>query len=86
VGQTEFAFNGAVYPLRVAPLYQHLAGAIDLVTGRQLDFYSLQHATVLLCGFTGLFGCYLAAARLAPEHRWSACGFAILYLSCPGAL
>lgn len=86
VGQTEFAFNGAVYPLRVAPLYQHLAGAIDLVTGRQLDFYSLQHATVLICGFTGFFGCYLGAAKLLPEHRWFACAFAILYLSCPGAL
>ena len=36
VGQTDYAFNGAVYPLRVAPFYQHLAGILDLLTGRQL--------------------------------------------------
>ena len=34
-GQTEFAFNGAVYPLRVAPMYQHLGGLLDLLTGRR---------------------------------------------------
>ena len=39
-GQTEFAFNGAVYPLRVAPLYQHLGGVLDLLTGRQLGWFA----------------------------------------------
>jgi hypothetical protein len=86
VGQTEFAFNGAVYPLRVAPLYQHLAGVIDLFTGRQLGFFALQHATVIVCGFAGLFISYLTLIRLAPQQRWSACALAILYISCPGVL
>ncbi len=85
-GQTEYAFNGAVYPLRVAPLYQHLAGIIDLLTGRHLGFYALQHATVLVCGFAGLLAAYLAGVRLAPQQRWPACGFAVLYLGCPGVL
>lgn len=86
VGQTEFAFNGAVYPLRVAPLYQHLAGAIDLLTCRQLGFFALQHATVIVCGFAGLAISYLALIRLAPPQRWAACGLSILYVSCPGVL
>ena len=85
-GQTEYAFNGAVYPLRVAPLYQHLAGALDLLTGQSLGFITLQHLTVILCGVTGVFSSYFTLCRITPEKRWSAAGFAILYLSCPGIL
>lgn len=85
-GQTEYAFNGAVYPLRVAPLYQHLAGALDLLTGQSLGFITLQHLTVILCGVTGIYASYFTLSRIAPERRWSAAAFAILYLSCPGIL
>ncbi|HEY5078621.1 MAG TPA: hypothetical protein VII43_02195, partial [Opitutaceae bacterium] len=85
-GQTQFAFNGAVYPLRVAPMYQHLAGVLDLLTGRTLGFLALQHLTVIVCGFAGIYACYLTLCRIAPHRRWSAAGFAILYLSCPGLL
>jgi len=86
VGQTDYAFNGAVYPLRVAPLFQHLAGSIDLVTFRQLGFFALQHATVIVCGFAGLFASYLTLVGIAPSQRWAACGLAVLYVSCPGVL
>src|ERR1700690_350402 len=86
VGQTEFAFNGAVYPLRVAPMYQHLAGLLDLLTGRTLGFFALQHLTVIFCGVAGIYACYLTLVRISPERRWSAVGFAVLYLSCPGLL
>lgn len=86
VGQTDYAFNGAVYPLRVAPLYQHLAGLIDLLTARTLSFYALQHATVLVCGFGGLLSAYLTARRLGPDRPWQAVAAAVLYLSCPGVL
>jgi hypothetical protein len=85
-GQTEFAFNGAVYPLRVAPLYQHLAGLLDLLTGRTLGFIALQHLTVIVCGVAGIYASYLTLCRIAPGRRWSAAGFSILYLSCPGIL
>ncbi len=85
-GQTGFAFNGAVYPLRVAPMYQHLAGLIDLITGHARGFYTLQHLTVITCGFAGIYACYFTLRRLAPERPWSAVGFSVLYLSCPGVL
>ncbi|MFY9924909.1 MAG: hypothetical protein WAK51_10545, partial [Opitutaceae bacterium] len=85
-GQTEYAFNGAVYPLRVAPFYQHMAGALDLLTGQSLGFITLQHLTVILCGVTGIYASYFTLSRIAPERRWNAAGFAILYLSCPGIL
>jgi hypothetical protein len=86
VGQTEYAFNGAVYPLRVAPMYQHLAGLLDLLTFRSLGFFALQHLVVIVCGVAGILASYLTLIRIAPDHRWSAVGFAILYLSCPGLL
>jgi len=86
VGQTDFAFNGAVYPLRVAPLYQHLAGFIDLVTGRQLGFFALQHLCVLAIGYAGIFSCYFSLTRIDGGHRWPAAALAILYLGCPGLL
>lgn len=85
-GQSEFAFNGAVYPLRVAPMYQHLAGILDLLTCQSLGFFTIQHLTVVLCGVAGIFGCYLSLCRIAPDRRWSAVGFSVLYLSCPGLL
>jgi hypothetical protein len=69
IGQTDYAFNGAVYPLRVAPYYQHFAAAIDAVTGQRLDFVELQHATVVLSGFGGLLAVYLTGTWLAPGHR-----------------
>jgi hypothetical protein len=85
-GQTDFAFNGAVYPLRVAPLYQHLAAVLDLVTLHSLGVFALQHLTVIVCGAAGIFGSYWTLCWIAPSRRWSAACFAILYLSCPGVL
>jgi hypothetical protein len=86
VGQTEFAFNGAVYPLRVAPLYQHLGGLLDLLTGHHLGWFTLQHLTVIVCGVAGIFSCYFSLCAVARNHRWQAAAFATLYLSCPGLL
>ncbi len=85
-GQTVYAFNGAVYPLRVAPMYQHLAGLIDLLTGHARGVFTLQHLVVITCGVSGIYACYYTLRRLVPERPWGAVGFAVLYLSCPGLL
>jgi hypothetical protein len=86
VGQTEFAFNGAIYPLRVAPLYQHWGGTIDLLTGRTLSFFTLQNLIVLTVGVAGLGSAYICLRKLSPARPWRAVFLAILYVSCPGAL
>jgi hypothetical protein len=86
VGQTEWAWNGAVYPLRVAPLYQHLGAAIDFVTGRQLGFFALQHAIVSVSGSLGLVSAYLCLRSIDPASPWRSAVLAGLYLSCPGVL
>lgn len=86
VGQTEFAFNGAVSPLRFAPYLQHVTGLIDLLTGSWLPFWSLQNLTLLLSGLGGLFTCYFCIAAILPARRWTALALASLYAGCPAVL
>lgn len=47
VGATEFAFNGAVSPLRLAPWFQHAGALLDCLTGQSLAPFALKNA--LLC-------------------------------------
>lgn len=86
VGQTEYAFNGAVYPLRVAPMYQHVGGALDFITFHRLTFFELQHLIIITTGVAGLVSCYLCLRAVLPRNRWPAAMLATLYVSCPGAL
>jgi hypothetical protein len=86
VGQSEYAFNGAVIPLRFAPALQHFAGAVDLLTGRSLPFYTLQNMTLALCAFGGVFAAYFCVASILPRRRWTALVLAALYIGCPGIL
>src|SRR3954471_21111757 len=44
VGQSEFAFNGAVSPLRFAPWFQHAGGLLDLLTAHALHPVALKNA------------------------------------------
>lgn len=86
VGQSEFMFNGAVYPHRVAPYHQYLAGLIDLLTGRSLGFFALQHLTLIVTFVGGALAGYFTLTRLDPLRRWSAALLALLYVACPGVM
>jgi len=66
VGQSDFSFNGAVYPLRAAPYYQYFAGGLDLVTGRSLGFFALQHLTAIISFVAGIFAAYYSLVWVAP--------------------
>jgi hypothetical protein len=86
VGQSEYAFNGAVSPLRLAPGLQHLAGIVDLLTGQCLPFFTLQNLTLTFSGLAGGFSAYFCCAAILPKQRWTALALAALYLACPGVL
>ncbi|HEU5079610.1 MAG TPA: hypothetical protein VFT72_10360 [Opitutaceae bacterium] len=86
VGQTEHAFNGAVYPLRVAPLYQHVAAVIDWATFHRLTVFQIQHWTLISAGIGGLFSAYLCLCSIIGSDRWLAAILSALYLLCPGVL
>jgi hypothetical protein len=86
VGQSEFSFNGSIYPIRVAPYHQYLAGIIDLLTGRTLGFFALQHLTMILSVLGGAVSAYCTLVWLAPQRRGSALVLALLYVMCPGVM
>jgi hypothetical protein len=84
VGQSDYSFNGSIYPLRAAPYFQYLAGMLDLVTGRKLSFFALQHLTVIISFVAGAFTTYRALIWIAPKRTWTALVLALLYILCPG--
>lgn len=86
VGQSVFQFNGAIYPLRIAPAFHHLGALVDLLTGRTLGVFAVQNLMLVLCGVGALASAYACLAVLAPAQRWLTCALAILFISCPGVL
>lgn len=84
VGQSDFSFNGAIYPLRAAPYYQYLGGLLDLLARHRLGFFALQHLALILSYVAGALCAYGALIRIAPARRWTALALALLYVSCPG--
>lgn len=86
VGQTEYAFNGAVNPLRLAPWFQHAGALLDLLTCRRLDLIPLKNA--LLCLNLLMFAgtAYACLRQLRPERPNVACVLTLLLLASPAIL
>lgn len=63
VGQTEFAFNGRIHPLRTAPYLFYLAGALDALSLHKLTFWQLQNASLALSLIGAVAACYAALRR-----------------------
>lgn len=63
VGQTEYAFNGRIHPLRNAPYLFYLGGALDAVTFHQLTTWELQNLSVALSLWASVFVGYFALRR-----------------------
>jgi hypothetical protein len=86
VGEGPFAWNGGVHPFRTAPVYPMLAAAWYIVTLGKLGEFSLQNLTAITSALIGTLGFYVAAAKIMPNRKWAACGFALLYLAAPSWL
>jgi hypothetical protein len=86
VGQSIYAFNGAVLPHRLAPLLQHSAGLLDLLTGQQLTFATLLDIILFLAGSFGAISAWLCVKRVLPDAPWTSLALALLYISSPGVL
>ena len=85
-GQSIYAFNGAIHPLRTAPYLQYFAGLIDVLTGRHLSPVMLLHLTAILSFVAGSLVCYLSLVWISPGGRWRAAGLAAVYIWAPGVL
>lgn len=86
VGQSEFLFNGGIYPLRLAPLLQHYAMLADLLTLGTLQASAVLNLVLILTFLAGCAITYTMLASLIPDLRWGAAGLTMLYLGCPGVL
>jgi hypothetical protein len=86
VGQTPFAFNGRVHPLRDAPYLIYLAGAIDLLTGHHLGFPALQNLSLAFSLLASVFGTYAALRWGTRCPPWPAAFLACVYGSSAALL
>lgn len=86
VGQTTYAFNGNIHPLRTAPLFEYLGGGLDFLTLHTLPIFGLQNLILVMVAVLAAVGCYAALRRYAPDRPWEAAGLASLYVLCPGVL
>lgn len=85
-GQTEFAFNGRIHPLRTAPYLYYAAGLLDLITFRQLGFWSLQNLVLTLSLVGGALACFWSLRRATPATSATAATLAALYVFSPPVL
>src|SRR5208283_257902 len=69
-------FRAGVFPVFV--------GLLDLITGRRLGFFALEHLTAIASFLAGAFTAYGALVWIAPGRRWAALALALLYVTCPG--
>ena len=86
VGQSEYQFNGAINPLRLAPAYHYLGAFLDAATLRTLDPVALLNLLLVLAGAATAVISYFCLAALLPARRWLAFLVALLFLACPGVL
>lgn len=86
VGQTQFAFNGNIHPLRTAPYFAHLGGFLDLLTLRTLPPYALVNLAIVGSAGLGATGTYAALRVYSSKLPWVAVGLAVLYLLSPAFL
>jgi len=86
VGQSVYAFNGAINPLRFAPWYQYAGGFVDLLTALGLGFGALSNATLALTGLAAGASAYAGLRDVLPRRPGLACLLALLFLASPGVL
>jgi hypothetical protein len=86
VGQSPFAFNGAVSPIRYAPGFQYYGGMVDLLTAQALQPVSVKNLCLCLSAVGGAFSAYACLRPIVNERRWIACLLAILWIIGPGVL
>ncbi len=85
-GQTEYAFNGRIHPLRNAPYLYYLAAAIDAATLHRLEFWEIQNASLVLSFIAAAFACYAGLRWATDCPRGLALFLASSYVLSPALL
>lgn len=85
-GQTEYAFNGAVSPLRLAPMFQHEGGILFFLTGCSLGPLALKNAVVAFNAAAIVFAAYAAFRAMLPRRPDAALVLATVFATSPAVL
>ena len=86
IGQTEYAFNGAFFPLRIAPGFQHLGGIVDAITIHSLDYVAVKNLVLALNAIATGFSTYFCFRSILTTKPNLAAALALVYLLSPGLL
>ena len=86
LGQSEYAFNGAFFPLRIAPGFQHLGGIIDQLSLHSLDYIAVKNVAIALSSLASGFFSYFCLRAMSPSRPNLAIALALLYLFSPGLI
>ncbi len=82
-GQTKYAFNSRIHPLRNAPYLYYLCAAIDVATFHTLDYWELQNISLIISLFGALFGSYAGLRWAADCPKGLAAFLATIYALGP---
>ena len=86
VGQSAYAFNGDIHPLRTAPYFSYVGGALSLLGGDALPPTAAQNLLIVLSFGAVVAGLYLLLTRLRPRAAWAAGVLAAACATSPGIL
>jgi|GEM_PF-1240670 len=87
VGQSIYAYNGDIHPLRTAPYFQYVGVGLNWLTGNSLGPAGVQNLLIVLSFLAGGLITYVLLVRVGGSiHAWSACLLTIAFLSSPGVL
>ncbi|WP_404422615.1 hypothetical protein [Nibricoccus sp. IMCC34717] len=85
-GQSLHQFNGALYPLRIAPGFHYLGVLFDVLTGRSLDAVSVQNFMIVSWAMAAAVSAYSCASRFLRAHPGIAWLLALAFVCCPGVM
>ncbi|HVT73225.1 MAG TPA: hypothetical protein VHD61_08820 [Lacunisphaera sp.] len=86
VGQSGYGFNGNINSVRTAPYLTHLAGLLDLGTGRRLPFVALLNLTVVASAVLAAWFAYGVACAASGGRRLAAWLLAVVYVTSAACL
>jgi hypothetical protein len=82
-GQTEYAFNGRIHPLRNAPYLYYFCAGLDIATLHKLPFWQIQNLSLVLSLIGAVFACYGGLRWGSACPRTLAAFLSCVYLLAP---
>lgn len=86
IGQSDYAFNGRVHPLRTASYFIYATGLLDRLMQHRLGYWGLQNLLMAASLVGAAFSAYFCVRKLVTVGPWVACLLAGVYVLSPGLL